>query len=251
MDAKVGDWVVTPRIGKPVEVEALWLNSLWIAAEFSRAKWQPVLERGLESFRARFWNEQLGCLYDVIDVDHVRGTADPTIRPNQIFAVGGLPLVIFEGERAKRVLAMVERHLLTPVGLRSLSPTDRAYRGHYEGGVSDRDGSYHQGPVWPWLIGAFAEAWLKVHGSTAATRAKARELFLKPLLAHLEVAGLGHVSEIADGDAPHTPRGCPWQAWSVGELLRLATVILAEPAAAPTPKLEAKRSSRKRELIPA
>jgi predicted glycogen debranching enzyme len=237
MDAKVGDWVVTPRIGKPVEVQALWLNALWIAAQFSAAKWQPLLERGLASFRARFWNESAGCLYDVIDVDHERGHVDATIRPNQIFAVGGLPFVIIEGSQAQRVLACVERHLLTPLGLRSLSPEDPAYRGRYEGGVTDRDGSYHQGPVWPWLMGAFVEAWLNLNGANASTRLRARERFLKPLFQHFGTAGLGHVSEIADGAPPHAPRGCPWQAWSVSELLRLAAVVLAEPT--PPPKQDA------------
>lgn len=251
MDAKVGDWVVTPRIGKPVEVQALWLNALWIGASFDAACWRPVLERGLASFRTRFWNDSLGCLYDVIDVDHEPGRVDATIRPNQIFAIGGLPLRLLQGERAAHVLACVERHLLTPLGLRSLSPEDSAFQPQYQGGVFERDGAYHQGPVWPWLIGAFVEGWLNVHGSTPTTRAKARERFLKPLIAHLGEAGLGHISEIADGAAPHTPRGCPWQAWSLSEVLRLATVVLAEPPA-PLPVTTVPRAGRrKRELVPA
>jgi predicted glycogen debranching enzyme len=246
MDAKVGDWVVTPRIGKSVEVQALWLNALWIGAQFAASKWQPMLDRGLATFRARFWNESTGCLYDVIDVDHEPGRVDTSIRPNQIFAVGGLPLAVIEGERARQVLACVERHLLTPLGLRSLSPMDPAYRLRYEGGVRERDGAYHQGTVWPWLIGAFVEAWLNVHGSTAVTRAEARERFLKPLLAHLKTAGLGHISEIADADAPHAPGGCPWQAWSLSELLRLTAVVLAEPPpAARAPTASATRSNRR------
>ncbi len=246
MDAKVGDWVVTPRIGKPVEVQALWLNALWIGAQFAAAKWRPIHERGLAAFRARFWNESTGCLYDVIDVDHEPGRVDASIRPNQIFAVGGLPFAVLEGERARQVLERVERHLLTPLGLRSLAPANPAYRPRYEGGVRERDGAYHQGTVWPWLIGAFVEAWLNVHGSTPATRAKARERFLTPLLAHLKTAGLGHISEIADADVPHVPGGCPWQAWSLSELLRLTAVTLAErPATTASPARTAvSRSAR-------
>ena len=227
MDAKVGDWVVTPRIGKPVEVQALWLNALWIAAQFDSGRWRPLLDRGNVSFRERFWNEGTGCLYDVVDVDHEPGRVDASIRPNQIFAVGGLPLALLDGERAARVVDGVARHLLTPFGLRTLSPHDPAYRPRCIGGVLDRDGAYHQGTVWPWLIGAFVEAWLRVNGSTPTSRAAARARFLAPLLNHLDTAGLGHVSEIMDGDSPHTPRGCPWQAWSLGELLRL-TVLLTD-----------------------
>jgi predicted glycogen debranching enzyme len=248
MDAKVGDWVVTPRIGKPVEVQALWLNALWIATQFAPERWNATLTRGLASFRNRFWNESRGCLYDVIDVDHEAGRVDATIRPNQIFAIGGLPLRLLDGDRAAHVLACVEKHLLTPLGLRSLSPEDPAFRPTYVGGVTERDSAYHQGPVWPWLIGPFVEAWLHVHGSTTANRTQARERFLKPFIAHLDEAGLGHVSEIADGAAPHAPRGCPWQAWSVAELLRLTTTVLTEPAGA-APSRRAAR--RKRELVPA
>jgi predicted glycogen debranching enzyme len=248
MDAKVGDWVVTPRIGKPVEVQALWLNALWIGAQFAQAKWQPVLDRGLATFRARFWNESAGSLYDVIDVDHEQGRVDACIRPNQIFAVGGLPFVVLDGERARRVLDCVERHLLTPLGLRSLAPLEAGYRPRYEGGVWQRDGAYHQGTVWPWLIGAFVEAWLNVHGSTPTTHATARERFLKPLLAHLKMAGLGHVSEIADADAPHAPGGCPWQAWSLSELLRLMSVVATERASAPLASVS-RSADRSRQLL--
>ena len=226
MDAKVGDWVVTPRIGKPVEVQALWLNALWIAGAFSD-KWRELHDRGLASFRERFWNEAAGCLYDVVDPDHEASTADATFRPNQIFAVGGLPFPLLEGERARRVVDAVEARLATPVGLRSLAPGDPAYKGRYEGGPLPRDGAYHQGTVWPFLAGAFVEAWVRVRGGSAHVKAEARVRFLAPLMAQLDEAGLGHVSEIADGDAPHTPRGCPFQAWSVGELLRIDRVILA------------------------
>jgi glycogen debranching enzyme len=155
-----------------------------------------------------------------VDVDHVAGRVDACVRPNQIFAVGGLPRAILGGDVARAVVVTVERELLTPLGLRSLAPSDPAYRGRYEGGVAERDGAYHQGTAWPWLMGAFIDAWLNVNGDDDRTRALARDRFVAPLEAHLGVAGLGHVSEIADGDAPHTPRGCPFQAWSLGELIR-------------------------------
>lgn len=221
MDAKVGDWVVTPRIGKPVEIQALWLNALALAGK----RWRSLLERGRESFAARFWNEAAGCLYDVIDVDHRSGTVDASVRPNQIFAAGGLPAMLLDKQRARRVVDTVETHLLTPLGLRSLAPADPQYIGRYEGGVRQRDGAYHQGTVWPWLMGPFVEAWLRVRGSTVAARREAKRRFVEPLLAHLNEAGLGHVSEIADGDIPHTPRGCPFQAWSLGELLRVQALL--------------------------
>ncbi len=227
MDAKVGEWVVTPRAGKPVEIQALWLNALKIASQFSPG-WQKHFERGLKSFRDKFWNEDRGCLFDVIDANLRAGEKDATIRPNQIFAVGGLPFQLLDGERAKRVVAVVEEKLLTPVGLRSLAPGEPDYKPRYEGGVWQRDGAYHQGTVWPWLIGPFVDAWVRVRGNTAAAKAEARKKFLAPFLTHLDEAGLGHVSEIADAEAPHTPRGCPWQAWSVGEVLRLNQIVLSE-----------------------
>ena len=229
MDAKVGDWVVTPRAGKPVEIQALWLNALRIASQFA-PRWEEIFNRGLTAFRERFWNEKAGCLYDVIDCDHRAGEVDAAIRPNQIFAVGGLPFQLLDGERAKRVVTLVEARLWTPMGLRSLAPGEAGYTPHYEGGVSQRDGGYHQGTVWPWLIGPFVEAWVRVRGNTAALRREARARFLAPFLGHLQEAGLGHVSEIADAEPPHTPRGCPFQAWSVGEVLRLDQIVLAERA---------------------
>jgi predicted glycogen debranching enzyme len=229
MDAKVGDWVVTPRIGKPVEVQALWFNALAFASQ-SDPQWREPLERGLRSFRERFWNAERNCLFDVVDVNHQAGVDDPTLRPNQILAIGGLPLAMIEDARARQILNAVEKHLWTPAGLRSLAPGEPGYAGHYEGGVRQRDGSYHQGTVWPWLMGAFVEAWLRTHGNDAQARKIARQRFLEPLLARLDDAGVGHVSEIADGDLPHTARGCPFQAWSVGEALRLdRVVLLAEP----------------------
>jgi predicted glycogen debranching enzyme len=228
MDAKVGDWVVTPRIGKPVEVQALWLNTLKIASQFSPG-WAKHFERGLKSFREKFWNEAGGGLYDVVDADHQRGRNDVTFRPNQIFAVGGLPFSLIEGKRARQVVSLVEARLWTPLGLRSLAAGEANYAPHYQGGVRERDGAYHQGTVWPWLIGPFVEAWVRVRGNSVAAKREARAKFLAPLMAHLDDAGLGHVSEIADAEMPHTPRGCPFQAWSLGELLRLDDSVLAVP----------------------
>jgi predicted glycogen debranching enzyme len=227
MDAKVGDWVVTPRIGKPVEVQALWLNALWIGSRRSE-RWADLLARGRAAFAERFWNQARGCLFDVVDCDHRAGATDAALRPNQIFAVGGLPLALLEGERARQVVDVVERRLWTPLGLRSLAAAEPGYTPRYQGDVRARDGSYHQGTVWPWLLGAFVDAWVRVRGATTEVKREARQRFLAPLLAHLDQAGLGHVSEIADGDPPHTPRGCPFQAWSVGEALRLDQVVLAE-----------------------
>jgi len=226
MDAKVGDWVVTPRIGKPVEIQALWLNALWIGNQMS-PEWKELFTRGRASFRSRFWNENAQCLFDVVDVDFRAGTTDATFRPNQIFAVGGLPLCLLDDNQARRVVQAVEERLLTPLGLRSLAANERDYKSRYEGGVWERDGSYHQGTVWPWLIGGFVEAWVRVRGGTAEAKEEARRRFVEPLMEHLNRAGIGHLPEIADAEAPHTPRGCPWQAWSVGEVLRLSQDVLA------------------------
>jgi len=224
MDAKVGDWVVTPRIGKPVEVQALWLNALGIGSGFSE-RWAALHARARRAFAARFWDEARGHLADVADVDHRPGTVDWTFRPNQIFAVGGLPFAVIEGEQARRVVDAVEARLVTPLGLRSLAPGEPGYTPRYQGGPRERDAAYHQGTVWPWLMGGFVEAWVRVRGGTPAARAEARGRFLEPLLAHLDDAGLAHLPEIADGDPPHAPRGCPFQAWSVGEALRLTRLL--------------------------
>jgi predicted glycogen debranching enzyme len=227
MDARVGDRVITPRIGKPVEIQALWLNALHIAARLE-PEWRGVFERGRAAFVDRFWIEALGRLADVVDVDHVPRTCDETFRPNQILAIGGLPIAVLDGERARRIVDAVEQHLVTPLGLRSLAPDEPGYAPRYEGDSSARDAVYHQGTVWPWLIGPFAEAWVRVRGNTNPARREARARFVGPLLAHLQTAGLGHVSEIADAEPPFTPRGCPFQAWSLGELLRLDRMVLVE-----------------------
>jgi len=232
MDARVGDRVITPRIGKPVEIQALWLNALRIASDLN-PKWCEPFERGRRSFLERFWSNDHGCLADVVDVDHVRNTRDDTFRPNQILAVGGLPVTLLDDDKSRRVVEAVEARLLTPIGLRSLARGEPGYAPRYEGDSAARDAVYHQGTVWPWLMGPFVDAWVRVRGNTSEARAEARHRFIEPLLAHLRSTGLGHISEIADAEAPFTPKGCPFQAWSLGELLRLDRVVLAEPKRAP------------------
>jgi predicted glycogen debranching enzyme len=226
MDAKVGDWVVTPRLGKPVEVQALWINALAIAGAWPCGRrWLEAEARARAGVRAGGPDPATGGLADVIGPD---GVPDRRVRPNQVLAAGGLPHSCVPPDLARSVLALVEDRLLTPLGLRTLDPADPDYRGRYEGGVTARDGAYHQGTVWPWLLGPFVEAWLRLRGNAEPARAEAAARFLPPLRAHLHQAGLGSVSEIADGDAPHTPRGCPFQAWSVGELLRIETMLKAD-----------------------
>jgi predicted glycogen debranching enzyme len=221
MDAKAGDWVVTPRRGKPVEIQALWYNALCIMEDLARKfgdeagqkRYRDMEAVASRSFNQLFWNEKAGCLYDVTN-----GSPDPSIRPNQILAVS-LPHSMLSAERAMSVVEKVREHLLTPYGLRSLAASDPQYRGRYTGGPVERDGAYHQGTVWPWLMGPFITAYVKVNGGSDAARHQAAE-WLAPLKDHLADAGLVHISEIFDGDAPHQPRGCIAQAWSVAEVLR-------------------------------
>ena len=177
MDARVDGREITPRIGKPVEIQALWLNALAIGARFSE-RWTPVFEEGRRLFEERFWNGESECLFDVIDCDHQPRAVDPSFRPNQIFAVGGLPLTLLSREKARKVVDAVEVRLLTPLGLRSLAPGEPGYVGHYGGSVAQRDGSYHQGTVWPWLIGPFVEAWLRVRDDSADAKAEAGSRFV-------------------------------------------------------------------------
>jgi predicted glycogen debranching enzyme len=223
MDAKVGDWVVTPRIGKPVEINALWLNALSSMRKFaqllgrSSAAHEYLLKRTRKGFH-RFWNEAAQCCFDVLDGPNGN---DPSIRPNQIFAVA-LPETTLTSEQQKAVVDTCARHLLTSHGLRSLAPDDPQYRGRYGGSPIDRDGSYHQGTVWAWLLGPFALAHLRVYNDPARAGQ-----FLDPMADHLNVHGLGSISEIFDGDAPFQPRGCIAQAWSVAEVLRAWTKIVA------------------------
>ena len=227
MDAKVGDWVVTPRIGKPVEIQALWVNALAIAARWPGGdRWIGPALRARDSVVALFPDRATGGLIDVLDADGVPGATDRSVRANQLLAAGGLPIPVLTPALVAGVVALAERELLTPMGLRTLAPSDPAYRGRYAGGPLERDGAYHQGTVWPWLMGPFVAAWLATRGHTAEARAEARARFVQPLKHHqAAAAGLGHVSEVADGDAPHTPGGCPFQAWSLGELLRIEATL--------------------------
>jgi predicted glycogen debranching enzyme len=223
MDARVGDRVITPRIGKPVEVQALWVNALEVASTLD-PRWRDLAGAAADRLRERFWNEERGCLFDVVDENHVPGQVDATLRPNQLLAVGGLPVRVVGGDRGRRVVDVVRRTLLTPLGLRSLAPGEPGYRGSCAGSAADRDEAYHQGAVWPWLIGPFVDAALAV-ALNPVEEARALRVELQPLVAHLDAAGLGHVSEIADGDPPFTPRGCPFQAWSLGELRRALSAV--------------------------
>ncbi len=235
MDAKIGDFVVTPRIGKPVEIQALWYNALCIMRDLAerfgererQRSYELLASATCESFNAGFWNESADCLCDVVE----DGYADGSIRPNQIFAVS-LPHGMLSPERAHRVVETVRKELLTPIGLRTLSRYDHRYRGHCEGGVVERDTAYHLGTVWPWLMGPFITAYLKVNDRSEAARAQCQQ-WMEAFGEHLECAGLGQISEIADGEYPHTPRGCIAQGWSVAELLRAAVedVYRVQPSA--------------------
>jgi len=217
MDAKVGDWVVTPRTGKPVEINGLWINALETMAGFSRLLAKPgeayekLAAKAKKSFQ-RFWNAERNCCYDVIDSPGAGN--DASLRPNQIFAVS-LPVSPLTPEQQKAIVDVCARRLLTSHGLRSLAPGEPGYTGHYGGGPRDRDAAYHQGTVWGWLLGPFALAHYRVyHDREAALR------FLDPLGRQIYASGLGTLSEIFDGDAPFTPRGCIAQAWTVAEVLR-------------------------------
>jgi predicted glycogen debranching enzyme len=231
MDAKVGDWVVTPRIGKAVEINALWYNALECIADLATrlgkkalpAQFTSAAKQVSESF-SRFWNEELGCLYDVIDgpvgVEKADGRRyDVSVRPNQIFAVS-LPYSPLDAVRQRAVVDTCARDLVASHGLRSLAPGSSEYIGAYCGGQVERDGAYHQGTVWGWLLGPFAEAHFRVYGDAERARS-----FLRPLGGHLREACVGSISEIFDGDAPHRARGCFAQAWSVSETLRVWTEI--------------------------
>jgi predicted glycogen debranching enzyme len=223
MDAKVGDWVVTSRYGKPVEIQALWYNALRtmedlgqrFGDEANAVHWKALADAARSRFTELFWNESTGCLFDVVSADG----QDASIRPNQVLAVSLFHSMI-SGERAKCVVAAVERDLLTTYGLRSLSPSDHRYRGRYQGDPFSRDSAYHQGTVWPWLIGPFLTAYLKVNGRSAKARRQA-EQWLNELRRFMLDEGVGQIPEVFDGDAPRRAGGCLAQAWSVAELLRV------------------------------
>jgi predicted glycogen debranching enzyme len=235
MDAKVEDWVVTPRRGKAVEINALWYNALRLCVEWMERmnfgsedaeRFKAQADLAYESFQKRFWNEKEDCLYDVVDSPTeengrlVGSSEDPSIRPNQVIAIALKYPVLME-ERWKPVLEVVKRELLTPVGLRSLSRHNRDYHAQYDGDLRARDAAYHQGTVWAWLIGPFCNAWLRAYPSdTTSVRG-----FLSGFSSQLNEDGVGTISEIFDAEPPYTPRGCMAQAWSVAEVLRCLLMV--------------------------
>ncbi len=220
MDAKIGDLVITPRTGKAVEIQALWYNALKIMAglamrfgdEEDKSRYDAMADLAKISFNAVFWNEAEDCLFDVVE----NGTRDGSVRPNQIFAAS-LTHSMLDQERVRKVVNKVESELLTPFGLRTLSPKDANYYAACTGMPFDRDSAYHQGTVWPWLIGGFIDAYRKAYRDPED---RVRD-FLSAFRIHLTAAGVGQISEIFDGDPPYHPRGCPAQAWSVAEILRV------------------------------
>lgn len=224
MDAKVGDDVITPRTGKAVEIQALWYNALRTMEDLAfhfgddtdKAKYDSMADLAKLSFNAVFWNEDEQCLFDVVE----NGSRDGSVRPNQIFAAS-LPFSMLDDERARKVVEKVEAELLTPVGLRSLSPADPKYIPVYIGSPFERDSAYHQGTVWAWLIGPFVDAYRRLYSKSEDRIAE----ILSGFEGHLYEAGLGQISEIFDAERPHTPRGCPAQAWSVAEVLRVLKEI--------------------------
>jgi predicted glycogen debranching enzyme len=226
MDAKVGDWVVTPRTGKAVEVNALWYNALNIYAKLLQLNGDSYAANEIyekitlikQNFEAAFWNEATGYLYDVIN----NGDKDDTLRPNQLFAIG-LPFPLIEGCHAESILDAVSKKLYTPVGLRTLPQDHPSYAGKYGGGIVQRDSAYHQGTVWSWLLGIYVDALIKVKGSDGVLQA---QQVMENFTYHLSEGCIGSVAEIFDADAPHHPRGCVAQAWSVAEIIRLSCTVI-------------------------
>ena len=223
MDAKVGDWVVTPRHGKPVEINALWHGALCLMSDWARElgdasapDFASEASGVRDSFRAKFWNSERGCLYDLL----AESGPVAKFRPNQIFAVS-LRHGLLENAQERAVVRGVEKELLTPVGLRTLEPSDPEYKPHYRGSPWERDGAYHQGTVWPWLMGPFVDAYLAAFGKTADTLAHCARLISSLEQEAAQSGCLGSIAEIYDGDAPRLPRGCPAQAWSVAEVARV------------------------------
>lgn len=227
MDAKIGGVAVTPRIGKPIELSSLWQSGLRLMASHLGGKDQDLLlseaDRTAASF-GDFWNESLGCCYDVLTRHDGQWIGDASIRPNQVFAVS-LPHSPLSTTSQRSVIKVVREHLLTPYGLRTLSPTDPNYRGRFDGDMTDRDTAYHNGTVWPWLIGPWCDAIARTseQATTDVNEATAQ------LLDSLDHGCIGQVAEIYDGDPPHQPHGCPAQAWSVAELLRIQSMQVIEP----------------------
>ncbi len=214
MDAKVKDWVVTPRHGKPVEINGLWINTLrileWLAKELNQPAdvFGQKAEQAESSFRAKFWHERTGHYLDTIEPD------DASLRPNQVIAMS-LPFSPATGEQAIMALDRVTKELLTPFGLRTLGTQEAGYVGRYQGDMPQRDAAYHQGTVWPWLLGPYCSALVRLKGDNAGALS-----ILSGAAEWLQACGLGGIAEVYDGDAPQRPSGCPWQAWSVAEVLR-------------------------------
>jgi len=215
MDAKIGDWVVTPRHGKPIEVNALWINFLrileWIATRFDnrdQGAYRKAAEKATMHFDAKYWHEGRGHYLDTVDPN------DASLRPNQVIGMA-LPFAPYDPDHARSALVIVARELLTPIGLRTLGPSEPGYRGRFEGAMQERDAAYHQGTVWPWLLGSYTTAVCRYFGD----RREARRV-LRGAREMLNEYGLGGIAEVYDGDAPHRPGGCPWQAWSLAEILR-------------------------------
>ncbi len=237
MDAKVGDWVVTPRIGKPVEINGLWHHALRLMAGWAKeqggdaAPYTAAARAAADGFVQRFWDAERGYLRDVVDTPD---GDDSALRPNQCIALM-LPTCPLPDADARVSLAAVTAELLTPYGLRTLAPTDRQYLGRYKGGPVERDGAYHQGTVWPWLLGPYVDAFLRLGGTHGQARA-----LLGPLVDTLRMAGIGSISEVFDGDAPHAPGGCPMQAWSVAALLRLWLTTGADAPPSRIPDISAR-----------
>jgi predicted glycogen debranching enzyme len=224
MDAKVGDWVVTPRHGKPVEVNGLWANALrvmeWLSGKLGldSMSFANAARQTEDSFRAKFWKGTLGHYLDTIEPD------DASLRPNQLIAMA-LPFGPAVGPNAKSALAKIKEELLTSNGIRTLGPNEPGYHGRYEGSLPERDAAYHQGTAWPWLVGQYSSAVHRLTGDVAEARSA-----LEPARQWMEAYGFGGIAEVFDGDAPQFPGGCPWQAWSVAEILRAWVSLDEKPA---------------------
>jgi predicted glycogen debranching enzyme len=225
MDAQIGDNPVTPRAGKACEINALWYNALKTASRLGGllgkeiSSYETLAAGVATNFEEVFWNPEANCLYDIVSEDKAGNQIkDPSIRPNQIFAVS-LPYTMLPSEKEKAIVDRVEKDLLTPFGLRTLSMDNPSYKGRYQGGPQIRDMAYHNGTVWPWLLGAYVKAYRKVHNYSKESLEDMRSL-LRGFDTHLETAGIGTISEVFDGNYPYSPGGCIAQAWSVAEILR-------------------------------
>jgi predicted glycogen debranching enzyme len=240
MNAKIADWVITPRAGRPVELNALWYNALRIAQDLSDRFGRPTDARECgnlallveNSFNRRFWNTEHGNCYDVI----TESTADASIRPNQLIAIS-LPYPVLNPLHWHDALKCVQQTLLTPFGLRTLAPIDPAYEGRYQGDVVSRDRAYHQGSVYPWLLGPYVTALVRANGQSQSAKSQARQA-LSSCIRYMETDGLGHIPELFDGDAPHHPGGAIASARSVAEILRCYVEDILDPTPPRLPNSE-------------